>query len=115
MKIAVASDDRINIYHHFGSANGFEIFDIKDNIIVNQEYCENIGRNTGECGSCNHDIMIENIKDCKVVISYGMGKRIYDDLTKNNILAVVTDEITVRNAIESFIKNKLKNRLEKLH
>ena len=115
MKVAVASDDRINISHHFGSASGFEIFDIKDNIIVNQEYRENIGRNTGKCGSCNHNIMIENIKDCKVVISYGMGKRIYDDLKKNNIQAVITDEITIRNAIESFIKNKLKNRIEKLH
>ena len=115
MKIAVASDDRINISHHFGSANGFEIFDIKDNIIVNQKYRENIGRNTGECGSCNHDIMIENIKDCEVVISYGMGKRIYSDLQKNNIQAVVTDETTIINAIESFINNKLKNRIEKLH
>lgn len=115
MKIAVASDDRINISHHFGSAIGFEIFEINDSKIISQEYRENVGKNTGECGSCNHDIMIQNIKDCKVVISYGMGKRIYHDLTKNNIQAVVTDEITIKDAIDRFINNELKNRLEKLH
>ena len=115
MKIAVATDDRINISHHFGSAFGFEIFEIIDNEIVSQEYRENIGKNTGECGSCNHNIMIENIKDCRVIISFGMGKRIYHDLIRNNIQAVVTDEVTIKNAIDRYIKNELKNRLEKLH
>jgi predicted Fe-Mo cluster-binding NifX family protein len=115
MKIAVASDDRKTISHHFGSALGFEIFEIKDNKIVKQEYRKNIGKSSGECGSCNHDVMIDNIKDCDVIISYGMGRRIYDDLTKNNIQAVVTEEKTVNEAINKFIKNKLNNRLDKLH
>ena len=115
MKIAIATNDRINISHHFGGTFGFEIFEIINNEVVSQEYRENIGKNSGECGSCNHNIMIENIKDCRVIISYGMGKRIYEDLTKNNIQAVVTDEVTIKDAIERYIKNKLKNRLEKLH
>ena len=115
MRIAVASDDRKTISHHFGSALGFEIFEIKDNRVINQEYRKNIGKSTGECGSCNHDIMINNIKDCDVLISYGMGRRIYDDLIKNNIQAVVTDEESVDAAVKRFIKKELENRTDKLH
>jgi predicted Fe-Mo cluster-binding NifX family protein len=115
MKIAVASDDRKTISHHFGRASGFEIFEIKNNRIFNQVYRKNIGKRTGECGSCNHDVMITNLKDCDVLICYGMGRRIYDDLTKNNIQAVVTDEKTVDEAVKKFIKKELENRLDKLH
>jgi predicted Fe-Mo cluster-binding NifX family protein len=77
MKLAIVSDDRINISEHFGRASGFMVFEIQNNAIVHQEYRENIGKSSGECQSCDHDVMIKNIKDCNVVISYGMGQRIY--------------------------------------
>jgi len=59
--------------------------------------------------------MIKNIKDCDVVISYGMGQRIYADLLKNNITAIVTDERTVNDAVNQYLKHKLNNRLDRLH
>ena len=114
MKIAIASDDKNLISHHFGKAKGFIIFDI-NNGNVKEEYRENIGKNTGECGSCNHTAMINNIKDCQVVISYGMGQRIYLDLVNNHISPVVTEEKSVKEALNKFLKNQLKNRKDKLH
>ena len=92
MRIAFATDDNKNISHHFGSSIGFMIFEIINGKILNEEFRKNIGKNTGKCGSCNHDKMIENIKDCDVVITYGMGRNIYSDLLKNNIQAVITNE-----------------------
>ncbi|MDH7517808.1 MAG: NifB/NifX family molybdenum-iron cluster-binding protein [Candidatus Thermoplasmatota archaeon] len=115
MKIAVASDDRITIADHFGRATGFVVFEIQNNEIVKQEYRENIGKSTGGCQSCDHETMIKNIKDCAMVISYGMGRRIYNDLMKNNIQPVVTNEKSVVDAINKFIKNELDNRVDKLH
>jgi predicted Fe-Mo cluster-binding NifX family protein len=115
MKIAIASDDEIHIANHFGRALGFVIFEIENDVILNKEYRKNIGKHTGECGSCDHDTMINNIKDCDVVISYGMGRRIFADLSKNNLKAVVTDVYTVDEAVKKFINNELKNRLDKLH
>jgi len=115
MKIAVASDDQTFISEHFGRACGFMVFEIENNTILKQEYRENIGKSTGECHSCDHDTMIKNIKDCDVVISYGMGQRIYADLLKNNIVAIVTDERTVNDAVNQYLKNSLKNRIDKLH
>ena len=115
MKIAIASDDKNLISHHFGKALGFVIFNVKDNKIVNKSYRENIGKNTGECGSCNHSAMINNIKDCEVVISYGMGQRIYIDLVKCKITPYVTEENNVEDALNKFLTNKLVNRKDKLH
>lgn len=115
MKIAVASDDRTTISEHFGRARGFMVFDLQENTIITQEYRENLGRSTGECRSCDHGTMIKNISDCTVVISYGMGHRIYSDLMEYGITPVVTDERTVHEAIEKYLKNELRNRTEKLH
>ena len=91
------------------------VFEIQNDLIISQEYRENIGKSTGECHSCDHETMITNIKDCAVVISYGMGQRIYADLLNHNIVAIVTDETTVTDAVNQFLKNKLENRIDKLH
>jgi len=115
MKIAIASDDKKTISYHFGRALGFMIFDIQNGKAVSEEYKENIGKNSGECGSCNHSAMIKNVKDCKIVISYGMGQRIYDDLINSRITPIVTEEKTVKEALDKFLKDSLKNRLDKLH
>jgi predicted Fe-Mo cluster-binding NifX family protein len=115
MKVAIASDDKLNISPHFGRAQGFMIFEISNYKIISEEYRANVGKNNGSCGSCNHSMMIDNIKDCQVVISYGMGQHIYNDLTENNINAIVTEERIVKDALANFLDNTLKNRTEKLH
>ncbi|MBW2980648.1 iron-molybdenum cofactor biosynthesis protein [Candidatus Woesearchaeota archaeon] len=115
MKVAIASDDRKTIANHFGRALGFVVFEIKDNKALNEEYRENIGKSSGECGSCDHAAMINNIEDCDVVISYGMGQKIYVDLVENSIKPIVTEEVTVKDAIDKFMNQELKNRTDKLH
>lgn len=115
MNIAIASDDKANISHHFGRARGFVVFTLDKGKVIGEKYVENIGKSNGECGSCNHQAMIDNIKGCDYVISYGMGQRIYDDLTANKINAIITDEKTVKEALNKFINDNLKNRLDKLH
>jgi len=115
MKIAIASDDKKAISHHFGRALGFVVFEVDNNKVVSRMYRENIGKNSGDCGSCDHSAMIENVKDCKVVISYGMGQRIYDDLTRSKITPLVTEETTVDDALNQFLKKQLKNHIDKLH
>jgi predicted Fe-Mo cluster-binding NifX family protein len=115
MKVAIATDDKVNISHHFGRTLGFRVFEIRDNKIVGEEYRQNIGKSNGQCGSCDHSSMINNIKDCNLVICYGMGQGIYNDLVRNNIGALVTEEITVDSAITRLLEADLVNRLDKLH
>ncbi|MFW6231080.1 MAG: NifB/NifX family molybdenum-iron cluster-binding protein [Nanoarchaeota archaeon] len=116
MKIAVASDDSKNISDHFGRARGFVIFSIDDDKkIITQEYKKNIGRHQDACGTCNHEKMIDNLSGCALVISHGMGRRIFDDLMKHGIKPVVTNEKAVDKALEGFLRGDLSNHTEKLH
>jgi predicted Fe-Mo cluster-binding NifX family protein len=115
IKIAIASDDKKSISHHFGRALGFVIYTLENNNLLNEEYRENIGKNKGNCGTCDHQAMIENVKDCKYVISHGMGQKIYNDLLKSNIHAIVTEEKTVDDALKKFMDAGLINRIDKLH
>jgi len=114
-KVAIASDDEVHISHHFGRAEGYVVFEINEGEIVMYEYRSNIGMHSGQCVSCDHVAMIGNIKDCDFVISYGMGRCIYNDLVSNGIKPVVTDEETVGRTLHSFIENKLVNRTDRLH
>jgi predicted Fe-Mo cluster-binding NifX family protein len=115
MKVAIASDDRKEISQHFGRALGFEIFEIQEDTIVDRSYRENIGKHNGDCGSCNHDVMINNLKDCNVVICFGMGHRIYHDLERHNIRPFITDEKMVDEAIKKYMHENLTNRVDRLH
>jgi hypothetical protein len=44
-----------------------------------------------------------------------MGQGIYNDLVRHNIMAVITEEQTVEDAISCLMKDDLVNRLDKLH
>ncbi len=117
MKIAVASDDGKIISAHFGRTKGFLIFDIENGEIKSREYIPNTftghARGLYEKGLHHqydtHAVIIENLKDCKAVISHGMGRRLYDDLTSAGIEVYVTDETDVDKAIELYLKGELTN------
>ena len=115
MRIAIASDDQQTISHHFGRAKGFVVVDIRNKEIVSKTYRETTAG--GGCGSggCNHEAMINTIKDCDFVISYGMGMGIYTGLMTRDITAIVTDEEDVEQAITEFINDNLSSNLDKLH
>ena len=117
MKIAVASDDGKTISVHFGRTRGFVIFEIEDGEIKSREYIPNTftghARGLHEIGLHyhygSHADIIENLKDCKAVISHGMGRRLYEDLTSAGIEVYVTDETDVDKAIELYLKGQLRN------
>ena len=118
MKIAIASDDGINIALHLGRTRGFIIFDVQDENITDQWYRENTftGHARGLSGHGHevdrHGPILEALRDCKAVISHGMGRRIYNDLQQAGIDVFITEEINAKNAAELYIKNKLVNRPE---
>jgi predicted Fe-Mo cluster-binding NifX family protein len=116
MKVAIASDDGQVISDHFGRTRGFVIFDIEGKEIKKQEYRENTftGHARGLEGADHsvdrHGPILEALKDCGVVISHGMGRRIYDDLKNAKIDVYVSEETEVKRAIELFLKAELIDR-----
>jgi predicted Fe-Mo cluster-binding NifX family protein len=116
MKVAIASDDGQVISAHFGRTQGFVVFDIEGKEVKKQEYRENTftGHARGLEGADHsvdrHGPILEALKDCGVVISHGMGRRIYDDLKNAKIDVYVTEETEVKRAIELFLKAELIDR-----
>lgn len=123
MKIAIASDDGITVCSHFGRAKGFVIAEIENGQLKSKDYLPNTF--TGHAMGMHHDEqthhygshanIIRALSDCKAVISHGMGKRLYDDLTQAGKEVYVTDEVEVDKAIELYLNGRLKNVSELLH
>jgi len=115
MKIAFVSDDRENISGHFGRAKGFMVYELDGNKVLRNEYRLNDGGNNGQCGTCQHDKIINTIKYVQTVVTRGMGNRIHEDLKNNGIQAVLTDETTIKKALDKIVQGTLTNHPEMLH
>lgn len=121
MKIAIASDDGKNISAHFGRTKGFQIYSVNDSKIENSEYLENTftGHARGDHNEHSHNEhggqhhghgkILEALSDCEVVISNGMGQRIYNDLMTAGKKVFITDETTTGEAVEKYLKQELPN------
>lgn len=123
MKIAIASDDGKTLSLHFGRAKGFLIVEVEGTDVKSVNYIPNTitphGRgehhNEGEGHYARHGIIIENLKDVDVVISGGMGRRLFDDLAEAGKKVFVTDETDVMKAVELLLEGKLTNLEDLLH
>lgn len=123
MKIAIASDNQIDIAGHFGMTKGFVIAEITDNKLISKDYRPNTFTGHAQQGAeghnhqhnhngnsehnHKHETILSALKDCTAVISNGMGMRIYTDLKSVNITPYITQVRNVDLAIEMFINNKL--------
>jgi predicted Fe-Mo cluster-binding NifX family protein len=116
MKIAIASDDERTISSHFGQTRGFVVFEVEGK---NREYRPNTftGHARGLEGAGHeidrHGPILSALSDCKVVISHGMGRRIYDDLKNAGIEVFVTDETDVLRAFDLYVQGKLTDHPER--
>jgi predicted Fe-Mo cluster-binding NifX family protein len=118
MKIAIASDDERTIASHFGRTRGFIIVETDGKTIGKQEYRPNTftGHARGMEGADHsldrHAPILSALADCQVVISHGMGMRIYQDLSQANIKVFITEETDAQHASQLFIQGKLIDRPE---
>jgi predicted Fe-Mo cluster-binding NifX family protein len=113
MKIAVASDDGVNISSHFGQTRGFVVYNIDDKGNVRKSYIENtftghaVGQHNHASHSKKHEAILKALSGCDVIISNGMGRMIYADLKNADIRPIITRETKVSIAIDLFIEKKL--------
>jgi predicted Fe-Mo cluster-binding NifX family protein len=123
MKIAVASDDRVNIAQHFGRTRGFLIFSINGNEIIEKSYVEN--NFTGHAQGHHHEHVhehdhghqhrhshgniLEALKECGVVISRGMGRRLLDDFESVGKQVFVTWTENAEEAVKQFLEGNLRH------
>lgn len=124
MKIAILSDDGITIAQHGGRAAGCLVFDTDNPADIDGEFrplspqeCDHRhdGHHAhgGHAPGHNHGHILRLVKDCQLVISGGMGRRLRDDLQCMGVQAMTTDVRAVRQALELSTAGKLIPSLER--
>jgi len=131
MKIAVVSEDEVNISQHFGRAPYYVVLTVEGNGIVDSETRSKAGHRTfaaqgharlapGErhgydAGSqAKHQSMAEAIADCEVLIAGGMGWGAYESLKGYGIRPIITDVGDIREAVLRCAKDDLPDLMERL-
>ena len=113
MRIAIASDDGVNIAGHFGRTRGFLIYEVEEGKVKDRNYRVNdfTGHARGMEGADHsldrHAPIISALDGCQAVISRGMGRRIYDDLQRVGIEAFIVQETDADSALNLYINNNL--------
>lgn len=114
MKLAVASDNFINVCGHIGRCNGFLIYKIENNKIVNVEKLENnfthhkmSGANHNHSHGHSHSSLIEALSECSHLICTSAGWRLRDEFEQNNKQLVFTNESDAETAVNNFISGTL--------
>lgn len=114
-KIAVATDDFLTVTGHIGRCNGFIIYELNGNQIVNREQKENTftHHKTGEHQhsehnhSHGHESLIEGLQGSSALICTAAGWRAVEDLKRNNIDVIFTGEVNADIAAIKFAEGTL--------
>ena len=132
MKIAVISEDGATISQHFGRAPLYVVVTVEDGKVVAKESRDKMGHHSfagqhqddtapgekhgyGAGAQSRHAGMMEAIADCQVLIAGGMGWGAYESLKSQNIEAIVTDVLSIDEAVKLYLDGELPNLMERLH
>ena len=135
MRIAIVSDNERTISQHFGRAEKYIVVSFEQEKIIERKslpkvgFCHSSHRHQGRHenrsdprGSgfghrsrVSHEQMFENIKDCDILVSRGMGRGAYVDLQQLGIKPIITDIEDIEVAIQAVMDETIINHVEKLH
>lgn len=135
MKIAIVSDDEQTISQHFGRAEKYIVVSCEQENIIERKslpklgFCHTSkrhhgrhehqsdprGSGFGHRSKASHEQMFENIKDCDMLVSRGMGRGAYLDLQQLGIRPIITDIVDIDAAIQAVMDDSIIDHVEKLH
>ena len=117
MKIAIPTNDGFSITSNTKYLKGFKTFEIIDGKVIKESYLTGLNEMTDHQISFDQDglpcnPLVNAIEDCKLVISNGLDKKLFEDLVKAHKEVYITDATEVRIAVRRFIYQTLKNHPE---
>ena len=135
MKIAIVSDDEQTISQHFGRAEKYIVVSFEQENIIERKsinkpgFChsshrhhgrhehrtDSRGSGFGHRSKVSHEQMFEDIKDCDILVSRGVGRGAFLDLHQLGIRPIITDIDDIDTAIQAVMDETIINHLEKLH
>jgi len=132
MKIAVITDDGQTISQHFGRAPYYLVATVENGQIVKRELRNKLGHaqfadqpheaeqpnqpHGMDTASHNkHLQMAEAIADCEALLCRGMGMGAYQSMQTRGIRPVVTDILTIDEAVMAYVQGNIVDQVERLH
>lgn len=101
MKIAVESNDGKTIKSPFDETRGYLVFDVVDHIVEDANYFE-----VKKPASISQ---IPSLSSCKTIITRGMDRDKRQKLNRDGFDIFVTFNTSARDALDSFLKEKIIN------
>lgn len=120
MKIAVASNNQINVAGHLGRVKGFLIYEVENSEIKNRNYVINNFTNHhhhekhehhNEHGH-NHSNLINTLQGVETLLFQSGGWRVIEELKNNGINPFLTDEEDADNAVKKYLNGELVEKTE---
>jgi len=132
MKIAAITDDGQTISQHFGRAPYYLVATVENKQIVKRELRNKLGHSQFanqphpeeqpgqphgmDSSSHNkHLQMAESIADCEALLCRGMGMGAYESMKAVGIRPVVTDIVTIDEAVMAYVQGNIVDQVERLH
>lgn len=132
MKIAAITDDGHAISQHFGRAPYYLVMTVENGQIVGRELRDKLGHahfadqphepelpgqphGFGPAAQNRHVLMAETIADCQVLLCGGMGAGAYESMRARGITPVVTEVVSIDEAVRAFVEGRLVDQTDRLH
>jgi predicted Fe-Mo cluster-binding NifX family protein len=135
MKIAAVSEDGVAISQHFGRAPFYVVVTVEDGQIISRERRDKLGHaqfagepHTEEThgpdprghgfdpeAQNRHARMAAAIADCQVLLARGMGAGAYQSMVRAGIQPIVTDILTIDEAVRAYLAGDIVDHAERLH
>ena len=132
MKIAAITEDGKTISQHFGRAPYYLVATIEDGKIVNREQREKLGHahfanephdpetpgqphGYGAAAEDRHGRMAASIADCQALLCRGMGMGAYESMQARGIRPVVTDIVSIDEAVMAYVEGRIVDHVDQLH
>jgi hypothetical protein len=117
MKIAIPTNDGFSISSNTKYLKGFKTFEIVEGKVINESFLTGLNQITDQeisfgPGELTANPLVKAIEDCKLVISNGLDKKLFEDLLKAHKEVYITDATEVRIAVRRFIYQTLRNHPE---
>ncbi len=122
LRVAIATEDGATISAHFGRAPFFEVVTIQDGVVRHRERRSKAfhsgahhAHSEPHDASGLHATMIDQIRDCRLVVARGMGAGMYQHLRDERLTPILTAHKTIDEAIRDIIAGTIADHPERVH
>jgi len=139
MKIAFVSDDGRTISQHFGRARYYVVVTVEDGQPIAWEtrprtlpHAQGHGHHHGHSGHHDHDspsaghgmgpqaaerhaAMLEQLRDCQVLIAGGMGMGAYQNMSEAGLEVIATNMRSIEDAVRAYLDGTLVHQERRVH